>query len=90
MRHAFTQLQSASPSASLSPFFFEKLSYFGLRYPVIRDCAAPVSSQESTTQLLNNVYNAPQDWRLCVKTARRSACHRLCETGARCPLHKVL
>ncbi len=67
----------------------KKLSHFGLRYPVIRDCAAPVSSQESTTQLLNNVYNASQDWRLCVKTACRSACQTLWNRSG-CPLHKVL
>lgn len=43
-----------------------------------------------TTRLLYNVYNRLLDWRLCVKTARRSPCQRLCETGAQWRLHKVL
>lgn len=67
-----TPLRSYSPrlQALLFPSLLKKTTYFGLRYPVIRECVAPVSSQESTTQLLNNVYNTSQDLRLCVKTAR--------------------
>lgn len=43
--------------------------------------SAPVSPQKSPA--------ASQRWGRCVKTARRSARKRLCETRARCPLHKV-
>lgn len=51
--------------------------------------SAPASPQESPGRLLNNVSNASQHWGRCVKTAHRSACQRLCETRARCPMHKV-
>lgn len=52
----------------------------------------PVSSQGSSTRLLNNAHNASQHWRLCVKiththtqTTRRCACQELREIRARRP-----
>lgn len=51
--------------------------------------SAPVSPQKSPAGLLTDVSNASQRSVRCVKTARRSACQSLCETSARCPLHKV-
>lgn len=51
--------------------------------------SAPGSPRECPARLLTNVSTASQHWARCVKTARRSACQRLCETRARCPLHNV-
>lgn len=50
---------------------------------------APVPPQKSPVRLMISLSNASQLWGRCVKTAHRSACARLCETRARCPLHKV-
>lgn len=51
--------------------------------------SAPVSPQKPPARLLNSVSSASQRWGRCVKTARRSACKRLCETRTPRPLHKV-
>lgn len=87
MRHAFTQQQSASPKSAYLVFSLGKSSS-------TQDSGIHLSElcplHKCTTRLLYNVYNSLLDWRLCVKTARRSPCQRLCETGAQWRLHKVL
>lgn len=87
MRHAFTQLQSASPKSAYLVFSLGK-SASTLDSGIHLSELCPL--HKCTTRLLYNVYNSLLDWRLCVKTARRSPCQRLCETGAQWRLHKVL
>lgn len=83
-----TPLRSRDPhihTASTSP---ESLTLdSGIRFE--STFPAPASPQKSPARLLNGVPKASRRRGRCVKTARRSAWKSLCETRARCPLHKV-
>lgn len=88
MRHAFTQLQSASPSASI-PLSLKKNNLLWTQVSSYqRVCRSGVFSgvyYTATKQCLQYLTGLE-----AMRKNSAPACQRLCETGARCPLHKVL